>query len=813
MLEPYRVLDLTSGGAMLCGQILADLGADVIAIEPPGGSPTRRIGPFAGDVAHPEGSLWWWAYARNKRSVQLDLSAEGGRERFAELAAGADFVIESFAPGHLDALGLGYAALSERNASLIMVSITPFGQDGPKAHWAANDLTIMAAAGVTALTGDPDRPPVRTTIPQAFLHAGLEGAAGALIALTARHQYGRGQHIDVSAQTAAMVATQHAILSYPWGEGQIERVAGGVQLGPIRLRFVYACKDGYVSLTFLFGSVAGPYTRRIVEWAYEEGFVDASIRDKDWVGYGAALMSGEEPMSEFERVIERISAFLLTKTKAELFAEALRRGLLLVPASTTADVLASEQLAARGFWTLVDHDERGAAYRYPGAFARFSKTPLTLRRRPPQAGEHTAEVFAERRPPAPPAATTPFPAGAQALAGLKVLDLTSVIVGPAGTRYLADHGATVVRIETGTRIDPARAYQPFKDGKPGVERGAQYVNGNCGKYNLTLDLRKPEARAVVERLVRWCDIVIENFSPKAMRGWGWHYEALREMNPGIIMLSSCLNGQDGPQAHLAGFGTMGAALTGFYDLTGWPDRAPAGPYMAYTDYIAPRHMVAALLAALDHRRRTGEGQFIDLAQAESALHALTPALLEYTVNGRVWSREGNRSREASPHGVYPVADAGRWIALACETQAQWDALCALANGQAWTEDARFATTAARLANADAMDEAVAAWTAAQPLDALEAALQRAGIPSHRVALSKDAVNDPQLVHRGHFVTLPHPELGDIVVESSRMRMSGTPSVIRWPGAVLGQHNDEVLRGILGLDDEAVAALIACGAVA
>lgn len=814
MLEPYRVLDLTDERGQLCGQILADLGADVILVEPPGGSPARRIGPFRGDTPDPNASLAFWSFNRNKRSVTLDLESEEGRERFRALVRTADFVIESFAPGHLNRLGLGYDALRAINPRLVMVSITPFGQEGPKADWAATDLTVWNAAVFPILVGDEDRAPVRITPPQAFLHAGAEGAVGALIAHLARERDGVGQHVDVSAQAAAAMTTQSVILQHGWSDNPVTRVAGGVKFGPLEIKLIYPCKDGYVSVLFLFGSGIGPFTRRLMEWMCEEGFVDEATRDKDWINYTTLLLTGQEPPSELMRCIATIERFTLTRTKQELFDEALRRGLLIVPVSTPADAVHYEQLKARDYWTAVPHPELNTSITYPGPFAKFSTQPIQYRRRPPLVGEHTAEVMqglgmsgqvggssASVQPPPP---TSPLP-----LAGVKVLDFSWVIVGPLAVRYLADYGATVVKIDSTSRVDTARTLGPFKDAQPGPERSALYANVNAGKLGLTLNLAKPEGCAVARRLVQWADVVVENYSPRAMRAWGLHYEALRAINPSIIMMSTCLNGQTGPHANLAGFGTMGGALGGFAEMHGWPDRSPAGAG-AYTDYVAPKFIASAILAALDHRRRTGEGQFIDLSQSEASLHFLGPALLDYTVNGRVQTRAGNFDPHYAPHAVYPAAGTDRWVAIACADEAQWQALCHATGHREWLSDPRFATFADRVANREALDAAIAAWTRERDVAAIEQTLQAAGVPVHRSSTSADAFADPQLAFRGHFVTVEHGALGPVPVEGSRMRFSRTPARITRAGPTFGQDNERVLRDILGMNDEEIAELVANG---
>jgi crotonobetainyl-CoA:carnitine CoA-transferase CaiB-like acyl-CoA transferase len=824
MLSPYRVLDLTDERGLLCGQMLADLGADVIAVEPPGGSSARRLGPFRKDEPDPNDSLYWWAFSRNKRGVTLDIESEEGRAALRGLVEGADFLIESYDPGHLDRLGLGYEALAAINPRLVMVSITPFGQEGPKSGWAADDLTLLAASGVMLITGDEDRPPLRLPVTQAYLHAGAEAAAGALIAHAARERDGIGQHVDVSIQTSAMMATQSSVLMAPWGEAQVGRISGGVKLGPLTLQFVYPCKDGHVSITFLFGTVIGPFTQRLMAWMCEEGFVDEATRDKDWINYVTLLLSGKEPVSELMRCQEVLRAFTLAHTKAELIEGAKQRALLLVPVSTTADVVHSEQLAARHYWTPVEHPEHQDAYPYPGPFAKFTTKPITYRRRAPLIGEHNAELLSTAlkptispdplgslRGPLDPRGGPPTPGPLPALAGLKVLDFTWVFAAPAGIRFLADYGATVIHVESATRPDALRTYAPYKDGVPGAERSGQYANVQAGKLGLSLNLKHPLAREAALRLVKWSDIVVESYSPKAMRAWNMHYEALREVKPNLIMMSSCLNGQTGPHAMLAGFGTMGAQLAGFGGLVGWPDRAPAGPFVAYTDYVSPKFIVASLMAAVDHRRRTGEGQFIDLSQAEATIQLLGPVMLDYTVNGRVQSRAGNTSPDYAPHGVYPATGEDRWVAVVARTEAEWQGLCR-ATGEPWDRDPRFATLAARLANREALDQVIGAWTATRDVDEIEQALQAVAVPVHRASTSADAVADPQLLHREHFITVEHPEMGQVVLESSRMRFSCTPASVKTPGPLFGQHNEQVLREIAGMSDDEITEMIVGGAL-
>jgi crotonobetainyl-CoA:carnitine CoA-transferase CaiB-like acyl-CoA transferase len=810
-LSPYRVLDLTSGGASLAGLILADLGADVVLIEPPGGVAERHAGPFVGDVRDPERSLGFFALHRNQRSLVLDLEREPGRAELLRLAEGADLLIEDRAPGWLEARGLGYATLAERNPGLILLSITPFGQTGPKVAWAATDLTLTAASGALYLCGDEDRAPLTSSVPQAWLNAGADGAVGALVALAERQQSGRGQRVDVSVQTSMMMTTQSFALSHLWGDVQILRLGGGARAGPFHIRCVYPCRDGYVNFTFLFGPAIGPFTARMFRWMWEEGFVDEATRDKDWIALPLLVLAGQEPFSEIERCMERIEAFTLAHTKAELYKGALERRVLIVPLSDSADLATSRQLRAREFWTELAHPGLERPISYPGPFAKLSRTPIRYRRPAPRLDEHGAELLAEQRTPALPAQGAHASERRLPLEGLRVLDFTWVYAGPAITKMIADYGATVIRIETAKKLDALRAGGAFKDGEPGIERTAGYGNLNVGKLGLGLDLGFPTARALVRRLVRWADVVVENFTPKTMPAWELDYAHLREIKPDLIMLSSCLQGQTGPESMLAGFGTMGASLAGFGHLTGWPDRPPSAPFGAYTDYTSPRFACAAILAALEHRRRTGEGQYIDLSQVEAPMQLIGAMLLDYRVNGRVARGQGNAHALYAPSGVYPVRGEDRWIALAAPTQECFEALAKLAD-RGWAFDPRFATAEARLAHRAALDEQISLWTRDREVDALEGELQAASVPAHRVSTAADLAEDPQLRARGHFVWLEHPLLGSVPFEASRFALSETPAHYRGAGPMIGQHNQKILSEIARLSEDEIAELAASGAL-
>lgn len=823
---PYRVLDLSDERGQLCGRLLADLGADVVLVEPPGGSASRRCGPFAGDVEDPERSLFHWAYNRGKRSAVLDLEDPADRQVLLALVRTTDVLVEDRGTDALATLGLGREVLEAENPRLVHASITAFGCDGPKAGWAATDLTVAASSGAMSLTGDEDRPPLRVGVPQAFHHAAADAAGAVMAALFERDRTsGRGQHIDLSAQQSHSVASQSFLLSHPGRSGAASRTAGGVRMGGLdtKVQLLWPCKDGQVSVTFLFGASMGPFTRNLMAWICEEGFCDEATRDKDWIDYGTMLYDGREPISEYERLKGILHDFFMTKTKAELFAATFARRVLIAPVTTTEELVHSEHHRARGYWQAVDVGELcgevgdgSGEVTFPGAFAQLSTAPLAVHGRPARLGEHTAAVRAEARTTgtvraeatAAAGGVRPSGTGRGPLAGLKVADFMWVFAGPYCSRMLTDLGATVVRVESAHHLDTLRTAGNFQDDKTDVEWDLQFGNVNAGKLGLALDLGKPEARQVAIDLVRWADVTMESFTPKTMASWGLDYESLRVHRPDLVMTSSCLMGHYGPQCGLAGFGTMAAAVSGWFSVTGWPDRLPCGPFGAYTDYVAPRFLLVATLAALEHRRRTGEGCYVDLSQAEASAHLLAPAVLDYTVNGRVMDRVGNDDRVFAPHGVYPAAGDDRWVAIAVTDDGAWRALCSELD----RSDLAGLSAVERRARRRELDEVVAAWTAGQDAAAAMQRLQAVGVAAHQVQNTVEAFEDPQLGHRGHFVEVPHSAMGTTWVEAGRLRFSRTPTVVDRGAPTIGEHSWQVLTELLGYDPDRAAELAVIGAV-
>jgi crotonobetainyl-CoA:carnitine CoA-transferase CaiB-like acyl-CoA transferase len=330
---------------------------------------------------------------------------------------------------------------------------------------------------------------------------------------------------------------------------------------------------------------------------------------------------------------------------------------------------------------------------------------------------------------------------------------------------------------------------------------------NAGKMGVALNLSKPEAREVVKDLARWADLVTESFTPGTMASLGLGYEQLSAINPSLVMLSSCVMGQTGPMAGFAGFGNLAAAVAGFFDITGWPDRAPAGPYLAYTDYTSAHLMVVTAMAALLHRRQTGTGQFVELSQSETALQFIAPALVASAATGTVFTRMGNDDLAMAPHGVYPAAGDDRWLALACPDDDRWPALCRLIDRPDLAADARLGTVAGRLRQRRLLDEAVSAWTSGRSPEEAAEACQAAGVAAYTVQTSADCLADPQLAHRGHVIELDHPQRRSFV-EATRARLSRTPGRPQGHAPLLGEHTFEVLSDVLGYDEDRIADLAA-----
>jgi crotonobetainyl-CoA:carnitine CoA-transferase CaiB-like acyl-CoA transferase len=850
-LADCRILDLSDDRGALAGMIFARLGADVIAVEPPGGSSARRQGPFHDGV-----SLHWEVFGAGKRSILLDLATGEGRDRLARLAAAADVVIDTGPGGQLERHGLGWPWLRTINPRAVQVTMSAFGGVGPKAGHAATDLTIWAAGGALFGNRDADNIPLRLGRPQSWLHAATDAVGGALVALAARERTGLGQHVDISAQVGVAQATLSAVLADTvkdsnFSVSAIPLKAKKKKKGKRRLdlsgsgartrRSKWPVADGYIEMHLAMGP-AGWSTNSLLAWMREAGCpAPGPAAACDWREIPKLIEAGEIDEEDEELVREAVGAFLATRTKQEILEEGLARRITIAPILTTADLLTSQHHRARGVYETID--SAAGPIEVPALFALCEDLQRPVGRAP-GLDEHGDEVLREwttaslspwgrgiegegargQSPSVPhlpqaehqgssvPSPSHRFAAGPslspegrgvlRPLAGLKVLDFSWVIAGPMIGRALADFGATVVRVESSSRLDAARVMGPFPNGVRDVQQSVLFENANAGKLGLTLDLGRPEGVEVARDLAGWADVVIESFAPGRMRGWALDYATLSAQRPDMIMVSTSLMGQSGPYSAIAGFGNIGSALSGFQHIAGRPGVAPTGPFGPYTDYVGPKFAIVALLAALRRRAATGQGCYIDLAQAEAAIHYLAPEIALTSLTGEAADPDGNRDPGFAPHGVFACAGDDRWVAIAVRDDAEWAKLAALIG----VDDPGFATLAGRKAREDALEAIVAGWAARHSPETIEAELQARGIPAAIVADSADFCRDPQIAAIGHLVGLPHPLMGEVTVEQSRFRLSDTPPIIERCAPQFVRDNRQVLRDFAGYDEARIERL-------
>ncbi len=389
-----------------------------------------------------------------------------------------------------------------------------------------------------------------------------------------------------------------------------------------------------------------------------------------------------------------------------------------------------------------------------------------------------------------------------ALEGVKVLDFCWVAIGPMTTRYLSDFGATVVRVESIHRVDTLRTATPHKDGIPGINRSGYFANYNGGKRSIALNMSQPKARELAGELAKWADVVTENFTPGIMERWGLGYEDIRKYNPGVVMFSASMQGRGGPYSNHPGFGPVLTALSSHTHLTGWPDRTPTSPYGAYTDFLLPHLTVAAITAALDQKRRTGEGCHIDFSQLEGSFYFVAPPLLDFAANGRIQTRQGNKHPVYAPHNAYPCAGDDRWCAIACTNDDEWQSLCRLMSQPALATDPKFVSAESRKKNEASLDEIISSWTTPQDPFDLMTRCQKAGVPAGVVETCEDLFNDPQLAHRNHYVFLDHKEIGRHAYDANCFTLSESPPTYQ-PAPLLGEHTDWVLRELLNLPESEI----------
>ncbi len=796
LLDGIRVVDLAGEPAAATGRILADLGATVVKVEPPGGDPLRSIPPFARDGL----SLRFLAWGAGKQSLVV----EGPDDpRLAQLIDTADVVIDT--PGWPGALSLEPAA----SAHLVWVSVTPFGLDGPRSRWHASDLGVMASTGNMYCTGDPDRAPLRCREPASYAHVGPEAAFATLTALAS----GRPQLVDVSIQEAVMIAS----MGWPGRYGRTGNRGrrSGASIGATRE--VWPCKDGYVSFGLRAGRARVANLMTITRLVEGDGLATPALLQRDWTTFDHASATREE----LGAISEPIGAYFARHTMTELYDIACSTGLMLAPVNSPAELLDNAQLQARGFFGRL-----GDIPHFPLSFVQVTRPDASAcRLRPgtpaPSLGSLGSPVWPPRPLPASEASRTESGghgseapharcAPGPAWSGTRIIEFGTGAAGPIALRYFAEHGATVIRVESRSRPDFLRAYGLSPGNPCGLDGSEMFDALNVGKLSVTLNLKHPEGRALAMRLIGWSDAVVENFAPRALRGLGLDYGSLVTTKPDLVMVSSCLQGQTGPQRDYPGFGGQGSALSGYNFLTGWPDREPVGPYGTITDSLAPRFVATALAAALLYQRRTGRGLHLDVSQVEAAVYSLAPWVLDFVLNGHVARRDGNRSERFAPHGAFRCAGDDRFVAIACTDDEQWQRLAIELGGAAL--DGRLATQAGRLASVGEVESLVEAWTCRRDAGETAAHLQDLGIEAVAVVDLADAYGDPQLAERGHYVKLHHPCMGECGYERNGFRLRGIPSGYERPSPMLGEHQDVVLGQILGIGPSERRRLAAEGAL-
>ena len=793
VLDGIRVLDLTGYLTQMGARVLGDLGADVVKIEPPGGDPARRLGPFAGGIPDPERSLRFIHANRSKRSAVVDLGSTDGREQLRMLARRADVVVEDFAPGYLDGLGLGYKALRDANPGLVFASVTPFGQTGPYAGWRGGELVAEAAGGMMFANGDDSAPPVMAPFEMTCQMAAVHAAYGVLLALRARRAAGgSGQRVDVSRQEIVLWL-QNSYISRYAHQGDISRREGAhTAFGAVN---TYPTADGgHVNVSVYGSEHFARLANNVMEHPVlsEPVWLDRTVRRENR-----------------EVIDELISEYAMTVERDDFVERGQGGGIPIVPLLKLEEFVEHPQVAARGYLVEADHRVIGP-HRIAGPPVRFGAPSKWRNRRPaPLVGEHTAEVVEEwsdrSAQPASPATSngrTSIDERRTPLQGVRVVDFTRAHAGFIATMFLGFFGAEIVKIESDGLEDPRTPGQ------------TNYEDMNRNKLSCTIDVRTPEGRDALLELVRRSDVVVEHFRPGVMDNLRLDYQTLKSIKPDIIMLSMPGMGSEGPIRQYRSYGQQVMGMTGLTYLWGHPDGAlNTRIKMPFPDYVAALLGATSVVAALEHREKTGDGQLVEIAQLEGQAHFLGPAILDYTVNGTKPEPRGNFSETQAPHGVYPCQGVDAWCAIAVENDEQWQPLVEALGNPDWASEDRFATLEGRVAHKKDLDAGLSAWTRGLTPRQVGRALQRAGVPAAAVATAEDLYHDPHLRSRTEgIVAVEHPDSGVIEHQGINVNLSLTPGTSAKPAPAKGQHNAYVFQELLALGETREQELAESGAL-
>ena len=786
-LQGFRALDLTTLSGQLCGRLLADLGMEVIKIEPPGGDPVRKLAPF---VKFSNGAELSTAFAHlnaGKMSKALDLDKEADREVFRKLVETADIVLESFQPGELDAKGLGYKSLAGINPGIVMASITGFGQTGPKKNLACNDLVALAESGFLYISGDPSLPPCRPPETQAYYFASLFAAAGLLAALYRRERTGKGDHVDSSMQET--LATHEHIIRLWANEKQISKRAGS-QHGSVAPAKIFSCRDGFVYL----------YVTRqhwklfLTVWKDHNPVFDAP----DWLNNLYRRAHADE-------LNQAVQSFLSKFTMAEITGLLQAKGLPCVPVNTPMGFANDEHVRSRGFMAPVEHvgfgstEQPAMPFVIDGARPAVGSVPVLDSWR---SAFYDAPVAAERSDEASPREGE-MGGGNGPLDGMRIVSFDHVLAAPYGTTILAELGADVIKVESSKGgMDPFRFFGTGED--PNVS--PRFLEFNRNKRSFTVNLKHPKGPRVLHDLVAKADAVLDNYSVDVVERIGLAYEDLRKVKPDIINLRMPGLGTTGPKRH---FSTVGVNITAFTGLTylwnhpGVTD-PPIGSQTVFPDYVSGVLCAIIIISGVLYRDRQKKGAFIDLAQSEATAFMIGANLMEAAASGKDPQPIGNASPGVAPHDCYPCKGEDRWCVIAAESDRQWAALANIIGGGA-DQDPRFKTVDSRLQHRDELNAAIGRWTRGKDAFEIMDRLQRAGVPCGVVQTGEDLTNDPHLKDRGFIVAVENPRLGRVVLPNFPLQFANAKLTRRWEFPVLGRDTEAVLRDVVGYSEETIAA--------
>ncbi len=775
-LAGVRVVELSTGIAGgYAGKLFVDAGADVVKVEPRTGDPLRTWSATGADLGALDGPLFAHLTAGKRSVVGTPADAE-----VQALLADADVVIES---GQVDP-----EALLADDPQLVVVSLTPFGRTGPYAGRPATEFTVQAECGSIAGRGAPDRPPVQAGGRVAEWAAGLYGAAAGLATVLGARTGGPGAVLDVS-WIESMTLSTNLFADPMWG--LMKAFMGIDPPGPARTvetPSIYRSADGWIGFNTNGPQHAEAFLRLIErEDLIEEGYVAAGTRSADR---------------------HRFDAWVQDWTGRHTSADILDRAAeLRVPTARVNDaatVLEEEQLVAREFYG------PDAAGRFLGPRPHYLIDGVRppAGRVVPALGEHTGSIEAHTR-----TRDEGGPVRSRPLEGLKVLDITFWWAGPANTQILAALGADVIHVESIAHPDPMRyaAAVMFLDRDRWWELSSFYLCINTNKRGITLDLGSAEGVALAEELVGWADVVVENYTPRVMPKFGLGWDRIHELNPRAIMVRQPAFGLDGPWTDRLGFAQNMEQMAGMAYLTGHADQAPLVP-RGPCDPLGGAHGAIATLVALARRDHTGEGMLVEVPLIEGALNLTAEPVVEYTAHGEIMSRDGNRSAHAAPQGLYACAGEEQWLALSVGEDAQWPALAAVLSDPALADDPELGDLAGRRRHHDRLDEAIAAWAAGRPLEEAVATLLAAGVPAAALSDPRNVHTNPHLAARGFSEEVPHVVVGSLPLFGMPFRMSGRDRWIEQPAPVVGEHNREVLGGLLGLDDARLDALAEAGVI-